>query len=61
VASRRAISKTTLVFIEDPPKGEIIKDRVVRRRLLGITNPPTCFKCKRLLRVVDNHLEAVDP
>lgn len=49
-------------FVEDPPHPEPLPPGVELRRLVGITNPPACFKCRRLIRVgKDGALEAVDP
>lgn len=46
-------------FEEDPPKGVMLHDLRVQRVILSIKTPPRCFRCRRYLRVVDGHLEAV--
>lgn len=48
-------------FVEDPPKTVMMRVGDPQRQLISITNPPRCYKCHRHLRVVDHHLEAVDP
>jgi hypothetical protein len=45
-------------YVEDPPK--TVVTRAVRK-LVAITHPPTCFRCKRTLHVEGGFLEACDP
>jgi hypothetical protein len=48
-------------FSEQPPKTEVIHDPAKRRKLVGIGRSPSCFRCKRLLRIEEGFLEALDP
>lgn len=48
-------------YVEKPDKSVTLRVGDPQRELLGTNHPPTCFRCRRLLRVADGHLEACDP
>lgn len=48
-------------FIELPPKTEPLLDLKKSRELIFITHLPICFRCHRILRVLNGFLESLDP
>ena len=44
-------------YVEDPPTDTIYP---APRRIVALSCPPTCFRCRRMLRVTDGFLEAVN-
>lgn len=46
-------------YIEDPPTDQP-HHGTEPRKLVGMMRPPTCFRCKRVIRVRDGRLETVE-
>lgn len=47
-------------YVEDPPKEVLIHDLTTRRQLLGMTRTPTCLRCRRVIRIFEGQLQAVE-
>lgn len=47
-------------YIEEPPTSVQVNDVKHPRKLVAITNPPTCFRCRRQIRIHEGKLEAVE-
>lgn len=46
-------------FVEDPPTSVVLAPSVPRR-IVAMTTPQRCVRCKRTIRIVDGRLEAVE-